>query len=75
MPNADREPHQLAIDEKRLEERVLRAVQTVALGIIVHQHVAVLKGLERYSCAPILMSRGIPPIIVGQNSAQTIMSP
>ena len=47
VADADREALELAVDEERLEEGVLGAVQAAAVGIVVEDDVAVLKGLER----------------------------
>ena len=47
VADADGEAHQLAVDEERLEEGVLGAVQAAAIGIVVEDDVAFLERVER----------------------------
>ena len=47
VADADREAQQLAVNEERLEEGVLRTVQAAPIGIVVEDDVAVLDRVER----------------------------
>ena len=75
MADADGEAEQLAVREERLEERVLGTVQAAAIGVVVQHDVALASEAKSTSCEIVLMRIGMPPIMVGQNSAQAIMSP
>ena len=47
MADGHGEAHELVIDEDRLDQRVLGAVQAAAVGVVVADHVAGLEGLQR----------------------------
>ena len=47
VADADREALELAVDEERLEEGVLGAVQAAAVGVVVEDDVALLERVER----------------------------
>ena len=75
VADADGEAQELAVAEERLEEGVLGAVQAAAIGVVVEDDVALLQRVERDLLGTGLDQSGMPPIMVGQNSAQAIMSP